>query len=370
MAYLDANATTVCSPGVAAAVRSVLASGPVNPSSIHGYGARAREALEQARDDVCALIRGAFPEAVIFNSGGTEGNNAVLRGLTAATILTSNVEHPSVSAPASANGKHITVPVDTFGLLDQEALRNLLPLDGLLVTSIQWANSETGVVQPIHEIIETIRRVRPDAFIHVDAAQAIGRIPIEMSGIDALTCSGHKLHGPPGTGILVFGDPDEDRLSPLILGGGQERRHRSGTQNVAGAAGLGTAFKERAQGFEDAISVMKQMRDTFETAVCEKFQDASAHGARSPRVPNTSNIHFPGVEGIALVGRLDQEGVYCSVGAACSSGRPEPSQVLLAMGCSETEAFQSVRFSFSIMNTIDEALRAAEIVARVARELQ
>jgi len=259
------------------------------------------------------------------------------------------------------------IPVDARGLVSPASLGDWVPADGKpLIVSVQWANSETGVIQPIDEIVGTVRSLRPDAFVHVDAAQAIGRIPLRATGIDAITCSGHKLHAPAGTGFVAFADPDEDRIVPLVLGGGQERGLRSGTQNVVGAVGLGAAFEERAAHWAEACNAMLAMRDAFERAVIDGFPGATVNGDGAPRVPNTTNIRFPGVDAMALVAALDQRDVACSVGSACSSGRPEPSHVLAAMGLTEREAYSSARFSFSVLNTMEEAIKAAGIVVGAA----
>ncbi|WP_157089545.1 cysteine desulfurase family protein [Bosea sp. WAO] len=369
MIYLDANATTSCSEAVTAEIARALVAAPANPSSIHAAGSEARFALERARDNICTLIAGATPEGVVFNSGGTEGNNAILKGIVGAAIVTSNVEHPSIAYPAHASGRHIKIPVNKNGLVEPLQVAEAIPHDGPVIVSIQWANSETGIIQPIEAIVSEVRSRRSDVFVHVDAAQAVGRVRADMDSVDALTCSGHKLHGPAGTGVIVFRDPDEERIAPFLLGGGQERRRRSGTENVPGAIGLGLAFQERAASFERDVSAMRAMRDAFEDHILRKFKGVRINGADTLRVANTSNIMFPSIEAAALVARLDQEGIACSVGSACSSGRPEPSHVLLAMGLTEKEAYQSARFSFSVMNTMDEALRAADVVVRTASAL-
>jgi len=370
MINLDANATTATTASVQEAVLAAMRGLLGNPSSIHAFGAAARESLERARDEICLLIPGAFPEGIILTSGGTEANNAVLRGIEGATVVTTNVEHPSVLRPAERSEAHRIVAVGADGRVDPSVLAGSIPEDGAVIVSVQWANSETGIIQPIEDVVAAVRRRRPDAFIHVDAAQAIGRIPVSMDGIDALTFSGHKLHAPQGTGAIVLADPDDDRLSPLLLGGGQEGGWRSGTQNVPGAVGLGVALRERAERFAEATGVLRAMRDAFESAVVAAVPGARVNGGASPRVPNTTNILFPGIEGMALVARLDQNGVACSVGSACSSGRPEPSHVLRAMGLSEEEAYSSVRFSFSIMNTMKEVQMAVDIVSETARQMR
>lgn len=346
--------------------------GPFNPASSHYQGASARAYITKARDRVCELIGGAYPEGVIFTSGGTEGNNTIISGLAAdpsVTVVTSAVEHSSVRNPATAV-RHVEVRVSADGLLDPGDVAHALPLNGPApLVAFQWANGETGIIQPVSAIVEAVRLRRPDAFILADAAQAVGRVPVSMDGIDALTCSGHKLHGPGGTGVLVLADPDNRRVRPLILGGGQEFGRRSGTVNVAGAVGLGIAFTERAASLKEAVSSMAYMRDMFEDLLTSSVP-CQVVGSNSPRVANTSNLMFDGLEAMAVAAQLDQRGVLCSVGSACSSGRPEPSHVLMAMGFSEAQAYSCVRFSFSVLNTVDEARGAAELVAEVVQEMR
>ena len=184
-------------------------------------------------------------------------------------------------------------------------------------------------------------------------------------GISALTFSGHKLHGPQGTGALAFGEDGLGRIPALLEGGGQERSQRSGTENVAGAAGLAVALEARASGLDDAITKLRAMRDAFETRVLERVPKAMINAEQSPRTPNTSNIRFAKVDGMSLVARLDAQGIRCSQGSACSSGRPEPSRVLRAMGLSEEEAYSSVRFSFSVLNTEEDVEGAAQSIAQL-----
>lgn len=376
---LDANATTRPLDAVIALMAQVMRSGSANPSSAHWLGAAARSVLEQARDGVASLLPGILPEAVIFGSGGTEANNAVLapacRDAAGWTLITTAVEHPSVLRPAEAfaraGGTVVLLPVSPDGLADIDALgRAVRRASGPVLVSVQWANSETGVIQPMGALVGEARRVRPDVFVHSDAAQAIGRVPVDLpsTGVDAVTFSGHKLHGPQGIGATVLRDPDDGRVAPLLLGGGQERGLRSGTQNVAGAAGLGLAARLRADAFAQAARRLAAMRDAFETQLLDRLPQARVNGGGGPRVPNTSSIRFPEAEAMALAARLDAKGLACSVGSACASARPAPSHVLTAMGLSEAEAFSSLRFSFSVLNTMDEAARAARLVADTAKE--
>jgi cysteine desulfurase len=375
--YLDANATTGALSVVVDAVASAMAGFQGNASSAHWLGGEARAALERARDDVVLLFNGALPEGVVFTSGGTEGNNTILGWGTLcadSTLITCAVEHPSVLRPADAfaraGGDLVVLPVSTDGLVDPEALAAAVGrARGRVVLSIQWANSETGVMQPMRDLVSAARLARPDVLVHSDAAQAVGRVwlDLEETGVDVATFSGHKLHGPHGTGAMVFHDPDERRIAPLALGGGQERGMRSGTQNVAGAVGLGLAMRVRAEGFAAATSALAGMRDSFESLVLQGVPYARVNGAGAPRVPNTTSIRFPGSEAMEMAARLDAAGIACSVGSACSASKPAPSHVLTAMGLPEREAFSSLRFSFSVLNTPEEAERAARLVVDTYR---
>lgn len=373
---LDANATTRPLPEVVDEVARVMAGSYGNPSSPHWLGEQTRHLLERARDDVTTLLHGCLPEGIVFTSGGTEANNSVLRSAVAEcqTLITSEVEHASILevARSLAGLKLILVGVSSNGLLDPDALAAAASSTvGPVCVSVQWANSETGVVQPMRDICAAVRNSRPDAFIHSDVAQAIGRVPIDMesASLDVVTFSGHKIHGPQGTGAIALQAPEDRRLHPFILGGGQERGRRSGTQNVAGCAGLGVAARLRANGLRSAAGHLAALREEFERTLLGATRRAQVNGAGAPRVPNTISVRFPGLDAMSLVARLDARGLACSMGSACSAGRPEPSHVLTAMGLSEAEAFSTVRFSFSILNTMGEAARAARLVARVAGEV-
>lgn len=380
MIYLDANATVQPLNEVVDVVTRIMRLRPVNPSSLHGYGAEARVLLEQARDQICLLFTGAVPEGVIFTSGGTEGNNFAVRTLDGeknSTIITSSVEHSSILVPvrhlAGGGRRLVELPVSTDGLIHTENLESeVTKASGSLLVSIQWANSETGVIQPIAEIVRSVRVARPDALVHVDAAQAVGRVKIDLDivGADVLTFSGHKIHGPQGTGAIIVKDPSDRRIQPLLRGGPQESGLRAGTQNVPGIVGLGVAAKARAEKLDYAIQHMTRARDIFEAHVTSHINGAKVNGVNAPRLANTSNICFSRIEGTALLARLDDRGVMCSQGSACLSGRPEPSHVLTAMGLSEREAYSSLRFSFSMLNSLDEARSAAQIVIDTVRSMQ
>ena len=375
--YLDANATVEPLDSVVEAVADAMRSSWANPSSEHRAGIAARRILERARSAVSALLVGVDPDDVVLTSGGTESSNAVLAAAGGdATIIVSAVEHPASSVPAELaarrGAKLVVVPIGADGLTDPEAFRRAAAQTGTarLYVSVQWANGETGVIQPIADIARAVHESRPDAMLHVDAAQAVGRVPTPVppkGGMTAFSFSGHKLHGPQGTGVLAFSGRVGIPSVALIVGGGQERNRRSGTQNVAGAAGLAVALEERATGFNEAMESMRSMRDAFESRIVDLVPHAKVNGGNAPRTPNTSNIRFPGVDGMSLVSRLDAMGIRCSQGSACSSGRPEPSHVLRAMGLNEQDAYSSVRFSFSILNTVEEVERSVGMIDRLVR---
>ena len=377
--YLDANATVRPLDSVVEAVTNAMQDSWGNPSSEHRAGIAARHVLGRARNAVSALLVGVDPDDVVLTSGGTESSNAVLVPAGRdTTVVISAVEHSASLVPAELaarrGAKLIVVPVGSNGLADPEAYRRaaLQTTTARLYVSVQWANGETGVIQPIADVARAVYESRPDAVLHVDAAQAVGRVPTSVpstGGMMAFSFSGHKLHGPQGTGVLAFsGYRGNIPIVALIVGGGQQRNRRSGTQNVSGAAGLAVALEERATGFKEAAENMRSMRDDFEARIVELVPHATVNGGNAPRVPNTSNIRFRGVDGMSLVARLDTLGIRCSQGSACSSGSPEPSPVLRAMGLNEQDAYSSVRFSFSILNTPEEVERTAQVIGRLVRD--
>lgn len=370
--YLDNNATTRPIPEVVERVVELMTSRYGNPSSVHQRGARGREELSRARERVASLV-GASEEQVIFTSGGTEANNLALNKVTmmdSGHLVTTETEHSSVLNKAGVlerKGTRVTyLQVDVTGRVSPRALETALS-DPADLVSIHWVNNETGVVQPIEELGKICRRNR--VTFHVDAAQAAGKVPIDFSSlpIDILTFSAHKIHGPQGVGALCF--KNIKHVVPMIFGGDQERVMRPGTENLPGIAGFGEAAAVRQRDFADAVGHMEKLRDVFEQRIMGVFPGLSVNADLSHRVCNTSNIKFPGIDGMALMAQLDRDGVICSQTSACKSQRPEPSHVLLAMGLSEEEAFASVRFSFSALNTGEEAEAAAERVADSYRKL-
>ncbi len=336
MAYFDHNATAPVKPAVAEAVRAALGACG-NPSSVHGAGRVARRMVEDGRDAVAALV-GARPERVVFTAGGTEANNLALRGAGRARILAGATEHPSVLKGADVVE---TVPVLRNGRLDLEALDIMLTQGGVpALVSVMLANNETGVIHPVAEAAAIAKR--RGALIHCDASQAPGRIAFDMAslGADLLTLSAHKLGGPMGAGALVLGPGAE--IESVLRGGGQERRRRAGTENVPAIAGFGAAASLAKDDLHDAPRLAR-LRDLLETRLVAK--GAIVFGADAPRLPNTSSVSMPGVASDTQVMGLDLAGFAVSAGAACSSGKVEPSHVLAAMGVPEAEARTTIRIS-------------------------
>ena len=372
--YLDNNATTHLDARVRTAIQEAMAEPISNASSAHSAGNRSRRLIEQAREQVGQLI-GALPERVFFTSGCTEGNNQVLmsaaQGRNPARIVTTAVEHSSILTTCEylESLGHIVVylPVDANGRVDLDDLSQALeqPTD---IVSVQWTNNETGVIMPIEEIAAMCRPAGVP--FHADAAQAVGKLPMHVADlpIDFLTLSGHKLHAPPGIGAVYCAE--EARLSPLLHGGPQEDAQRPGTENILGIIGLGSAAGIRANGLREHIQYMSQLRGEFETAVLAQIPDTAVNGDRSNRVCNTTNLRFAGTNGEALVAQLNSHDIYCSQSSACTNSRPEPSYVLRAMGLSEDEAYDSIRFSFSTLNTRADVSETIAVLGHCCSKLR
>ena len=372
--YLDNNATTNPLPEVIEAVAQTMADGFGNPSSAHSMGRRSRQVLRESRERVAGLV-GASPENVVFTSGATEANNLVLQSLLAREfgdyrLITSGVEHSSILGVAEhlvSRGVDVVVlPVDSDGMVAMEAVVGAIQ-PGRTLVSIQWANNETGVLQSIKQLAVTAHS--SGALFHTDAVQAVGKTPIDLASIpiDFLSLSGHKLHGPLGIGALV--GPGVHRLPSLVYGGTQEAGLRPGTENLPGIIGLACALELRALRFGPVAEHTQRLRDRFESSLIERGLVVSVNGGEAFRVPNTSNIRFADIDGEALTIRLDQLGIRCSQSSACTNQKPEPSYVLCAMGLSEGEAYASVRFGFSELNTMDEVDRAVDAVTDVHASL-
>ncbi len=355
--YLDSNATTPVLPEVLEAMRPYFAESFGNASSIHRYGQQTRAAVERARESVAALLSCRASE-VVFTSGGTEGDNLAIFGVTEPGdhVITSTIEHSAVLKSCERllqMGCEVTrVPVDGRGLVDPDEVRRALRPNTKLIT-IMMANNETGVLQPVEEIGKLAAEA--DVYFHSDAVQAAGKAPIDVGciGCDLVSISGHKMHAPQGVGALYV--RKGTLLKPLQYGGSHERGRRAGTENVPGIVALGKAAEIARAGFDNgAVVKIQQWRDRIEQTVLNAMEAVGVNGREAPRVPNTASIYFDFIEGEALVIALDLKGVAVSTGAACSSGAVEPSHVLTAMGLSNDRARASLRFSLGKHNTAED----------------
>lgn len=357
--YLDNNATTKVDPEVVAAMLPFFTEYYGNPSSMHSFGGQVGKAVKVAREQMAALL-GADESEIIFTSGGTEGDNAAIRAALLAQpnkrhIITTQVEHPAVLAQCKqleSQGYSVTyLSVNRQGQIDLNELEASLTGNTALV-SIMYANNETGVVFPIEQI--GLRVKESGALFHVDAVQAVGKIPMNMkaSTIDMLTMSGHKIHAPKGIGALYT--RRGVRFRPMLIGGGQERGRRSGTPNVPGIVALGKAAELELMHLEEATKRERILRDKLESTLIAKIPDCEVNGGGNERLPNTTNIGFKYIEGEAILFGLNQYGICASSGSACSSGSLEPSHVLRAMGLPYTTLHGSIRFSLCRYTTEDE----------------
>jgi cysteine desulfurase len=369
--YLDNNATTPVLPEVFEAVRPWFSGRFGNASSIHQHGQESRAAVERARSSVARLL-GCREQEIIFTSGGTESDNLAIAGLCMAGdhVVTSRIEHHAVLHSCKHledRGAEVTfISVDSRGLVDPGDVHRALKPNTKLI-SIMLANNETGVVQPVEEIGKLASE--NGVLFHVDAVQAAGKIPIDVTriGCDALSISGHKMHAPQGVGALYL--KKGRRLDPLFYGGRHERSRRAGTENVPGIVGLGRAADLAIEAFERGDDrTMSALRDRLEQGILSQIEDAGVNGAAAPRVPNTSNIYFDDIDGESMVISLDLKGLAVSTGAACSSGALEPSHVLIAMGLSPDRTRASIRFSLGKQKTEEEIdLALAMVPEAVAR---
>lgn len=371
--YMDANATTPLAPEVFAAMRPWFTEQFGNASSIHFHGQRARGAVEHAREQVARLLKCRAGE-VIFTSGGTEGDNLALAGILKPGdhLITSSIEHHAVLHTAERlrdRGVEVTfLPVDAAGVVDPADVRRALRPNTQLI-SVMMANNEIGTVEPVAEIGAIAQEA--DVYFHTDAVQAVGKLPIDVKaiGCDLLTISGHKFHGPQGTGALYIRRGTHPE--PLIHGGPQERQRRAGTENLPGIVGLGHAA-EMAVAFveSDGPARLAALRDRLEKGILSRVSAAGRHGGNAQRVPNTTNIWFDHLEGEALVIALDLKGLALSGGSACTSGAMDPSHVLKAMGVASARAGASLRFSLDTSATEKDVDFALELVPTAVAHLR
>ncbi len=375
--YLDHHATTPTDPLVVKAMLPYFTERFGNASSgNHVYGEAAHAAVEAAREQV-ALLVGVESKSVLFTSGATEANNLAVKGVMRASpggghLVVNAAEHRAVLDPArrlEKEGHTVTVlPVDRHGLVDPERVRDALRPDTRLVSAM-LANNEIGTINPIAEIAEVCRE--HGVPLHCDAAQAVGRIPVATAvlGVDLLSFTGHKFHGPKGVGALVVrrGEP-RVRIEPLVHGGGQERNLRAGTVPVPLVVGLGRACELAADRLEADWSHVRSLRDRLRTGLFDAIPDLLENGHLDLRLPGNQNVSVPGVDGDALLAGLTE--VAVSSGSACSTTIPEPSHVLRAIGRDDALARASLRFGVGRTNTADEIERAVEHVAGVVRRLR
>ena len=390
--YLDNNATTQPDPRVVVAVVEAMEQHWANPSSIHRLGQAVRQRVELARQSVARLLHCKERE-LVFTSGGTEANNLALRGVLLARapaadqaplLITTKIEHAAIRQPAEAlaktNVRVVHLPLATDGSVTPSDLAAALTEHATpapTLVSIQWANNETGLIQPVAEIARVIAEFRTQTrrpvIFHIDATQAVGKIPVDVTAlpIDLLTLAAHKFHGPKGVGALFI--RTGVRLTPQQLGGPQERDRRGGTENTPGILGMGVAADLAIEFLADSkrIEHLRAQRDRFERAMRDAIPDAVVNslGEVDRRLWNTSNIGFPRLEAEAILLGLSEQNLCASAGAACSSGSLEPSPVLLAMGIPEAIAHGSIRFSLSRWTSDAEIDRAIELVPSVVKRL-
>jgi cysteine desulfurase len=378
--YLDYNATTPVAPAVLEAMLPFLGENFGNAGSVHSAGQRARAAVDAARESVASLI-GAKASEIVFTSGGTEADNLAIFGTIAAAskprkhIITTAIEHHAIlhsCEELERQGIDVTVvPVgrgpESQGVVDPEAIRRALRPETVLIT-VMHANNELGTIQPIEEI----SRIAAEAGVrfHCDAVQSAGKVPLDVNrlGVDLLSISAHKFYGPKGVGALYV--RTGTNIAPRFFGGHAERDRRPGTENVPGIIAIGKAAELARKLLGEDAARIASLRDRLESALLARIPAARVNGDRAHRVPNTTNISFPGAAGEALLIALDLQGVECSTGAACSSGSTEPSHVLTAAGLSRDDARASLRFSLGRPTTAAEIDRAIEIIPGVVERIR
>ena len=380
--YLDHAGTTPLAPEVLRAMTPYFTELFGNPSSIHTVGQEARYALDEARERVARVLN-CRPRDVVFTSGGTESDNAAIVGGATALqetgnhIITSSVEHHAVLHTAQhleSQGFEVTyLPVDSDGVVQPEAVQRAIT-DRTSLVSIMYANNEIGVVNPIPEIAQVIKQRAAELsrtiLFHTDAVQAAGYLDLDvrMLGVDLLSLSGHKFHGPKGTGVLFIrrGAP----FLPYLLGGGQERERRSGTENIPGIVGLSVALEAANARREETGRHCAELRDRIVAEVLERVPGSRLNGHPTRRLPNNANFSFPGVEGEPILLGLDMAGIAASSGSACSSGSLEPSHVLLALGQSAEVARGSLRLTLGKDNTEEQVDYLIDVLVGLVERLR
>lgn len=376
--YFDNSATTRCSDAAAALMQKVLLEDYGNPSSLHMKGVVAEKYIKTAAEQIARILKVAEKE-IIFTSGGTESNNLALIGAALANqrsgkhIITSSIEHASVYNPLiflEEQGFEVTyLPVDAQGRISSEALAGAVREDTILV-SVMHVNNEIGTIEPVEEAAKLIHEKNPKTLIHVDAIQSFGKLRIypKRMGIDLLSVSGHKIHGPKGVGFLYV--KDKAKIKPIIHGGGQQKNMRSGTENVAGIAGLGAAAEELYQNFDEKIGRLYELRE-YLAAGMRALEGTTLNGADGQdEAPHIVSVSFAGVRAEVLLHALEERGIYVSTGSACSSNHPAISGTLKAIGVKPELLDSTVRFSLSVENTREEADYVLEQLAELLPRLR
>jgi len=375
--YLDNAASTAVHPEVVKEMLPYFDIQYGNPSSIHQFGRKAKNAIQKARKQVAVLI-GAESDEIIFTSGGTESNNTIFYGIKfqgakfePSHIITSSIEHDAVLEPIrefEKNGCQVTyLPVDEHGIVNSDDITNSITPQTVMV-SIMFANNEVGTIQPIKEISKICNKYQIP--LHTDAVQAVGKIPINVKdlGVDALSISSHKINGPKGVGALFL--KKGSTTTPYILGGGQENGMRSGTENVASIVGFGKACEIAKDKLSDNISHFQTLHSSILSKVVKEIPHVKLNGHPQNRIFNNIHLTFLGVNGEDLIIKLDEHGIAASTGSACSMHTQKASHVLKAMGFNHEQITGSLRISFGYTNTLDEVEQTVKVLKKVVAELR
>jgi cysteine desulfurase len=374
--YLDSNATTPLDPQVREAMAPYLAERFANPSAIYRFAQEVRGAVEAARKHVAELIN-ADAEEIFFTSGGTEADNAAVKGVAFALrdkgrhIITSPIEHHAVLHACQyleGFGFEITqIPVDGYGIVDLEALKRAIRRDTILIT-IMHANNEIGTIEPIEEIVQIAHAQR--IYCHTDAVQSVGKLPIDVNelDVDLLSLSAHKMYGPKGAGALYV--RKGVKIDPLLHGGHHERSLRAGTENVPGIIGLGKAAEMGRADLSQNEKKIRALRDRLEQGILKLIPEVYVNGHPKERLFNTLNCCLKGIEGESILLNLDFEGICASSGSACTSGSVDPSHVLLAIAVPHEVAHGSLRLSLNKFNTQEDVDKVLEVLPGIAERLR
>ena len=374
MIYLDNAASTQIHEDVLNSMIPFLKEQYGNPSSIHRYGRLTRKAIHKARKQIASIIN-ADPAEILITSGGTESNNTALMGISSqfpsSQIITSSIEHDAILEPCkklNLKGFHVDyLPVDNFGMIHTVDLQNIISEKTSLV-SIMFGNNEVGTIQPIAEIAKICHENK--VLFHTDAVQVIGKLPVDVKkiGVDLLSISSHKLHGPKGIGALYI--KDGVKIDPIILGGGQEFRLRSGTENVASIVGFGQACEIAQNNLSENISFIKKLQNLLIKKILDQIPETTFNGHSESRLSNNTHFTFLGVNGEDLIIKLDEYGIAASTGSACSVNTQKASHVLESMGFSLEQITGSLRLTIGIFNTENEINETVDILKKTVEELR